>query len=1136
MKKIGDSIQYSASDLVNYLGCKHLTELDRKNTLGLIEPPDWQNPALAFLQQKGDEHEQAYVNYLKSKGIKVCELDGNSMNQTIEALNNGYDIITQARFQIDGFVGIADILRKVPRKSNLGEFHYEIEDTKLAQETKAGTVLQLCLYSDLLGQVQGITPENMYVVKPGEDFPIDKYRFPEFEAYYHFVKNQFINEVNADINACYPLPVAKCDTCRWWKECYDKWHSDDHLTLIAGIRSNQTKELSNQGISTLEEYANEPEPFRKKPENGSTETYSKIHNQARIQLKGRKADKLLYDLIPVEPLRGLNRLPTPSKGDIYFDIEGDHFYEEGGIEYLLGVSYLLEGNNIFKGFWAKNRNEEKAAFTNFTELILAQWENYPDMHIYHYAPYEPTSVKRLASRYAIYEEEVDKILRAELFIDLFSVIKESLRASVESYSLKEMEKFTEYKREANLRLASDARRRMSAALDFNDFTTMSEADFELIEVYNKDDCIATLHLHRWLENIYEQEVKNGKNLIRPELKTGDASDAVEEKDAEAKALYDGLVASLPSDVEEWDNEANAKWLLAHQIEFYRREQKSAWWEFFRLNDLEDFDMLNERKGIFGLKYISTHPDSKRVPIHTYQYPSQEISLEVGKVLHEPKGDKMGEIYDFSLEAKTIDIKKTKATAQIHPFTLFINDIVSPGILVPSLFKFARAVIDYGFEGNEYYRAGRDLLLKKTLRLSDGKEIFTNKSETTEQTALRLALDLNNGVLPIQGPPGTGKTYLGGGLIVELARKGYKIGVTAVSHKVIRNLLDKSEERGQDMDFPIVIKHKGKSGVKIEPGDNVTVKNKQEAYTELNNGAVVGGTAWLWADDDFEEVLDYLFVDEAGQMSLTNVLTISRATKNIILLGDPQQLEQPTKGTHPENADVSALEHLLDGHMTMPNDKGVFLGTTWRLNPEISRFTSTLYYEGRLGSKEGLEKQIISGNTPFQGSGLFMIPVNHSGNQSQSHEEVEIIVKLVNHLKNSDIEWSDRNNEKFKLEEKDIKIIAPYNAQVSALKEKLPNLAIGTVDKFQGQEAPVVIYSMTSSSQEDAPRGMSFLYSPNRLNVATSRAKCISVLVATQKLFEAECNTIEQMKWANGLCLYREMAKKVDINELVTNNS
>ncbi len=1132
MKKTNQSIQYSASDLVNFLGCKHLTELDRQTALGTIDPPDWSNPTLALLQQKGLEHERAYIEHLKSQGSDVCELDGHSASATKDSMIKGFDIITQARFEKDGWVGIADILRKVPGKSKLGDWYYEVEDTKLARETKAGTVLQLCLYSELLGEIQGHTPENMYVIKPGVDFPTEKYRFPEFESYYRTVKERFQQVMLAEPEETYPLPVAKCDTCRWWKDCNKKWHVDDHLSLIAGIRSNQTKELDQQGISTLEIYAKETKPFRTKPEQGNEETYQKIHHQAQVQLKGRVEKKMLYDLLPIEPLRGLNRLPETSKGDLYFDIEGDHFYEEGGLEYLFGISYITdEGELDYKSFWAKDRVEEKKMFEEFMVFILDRWEKFPDMHIYHYAPYEPTAIKKLASRCAIFEQEVDQLLRSERFVDLFSVIKETLIASVESYSLKDIEQFTDYTREADLRLASDARRRLSIALDFDDVGSLPHSDFDLIEAYNKDDCLATKALHDWIETIYLDLATGGAELSRLEDSSGEAAEHIEAREEHARILYDGLVNDLPDDPADWGNEEQAKWLLAHQVEFYRREMRSAWWEYFRLLDLEPNELMEERKGIAGLRYQQTLPESRRVPIDRYVYPAQEISMDIGNDLIEPQGEKIGTIHDFSLGNKTLDIKKTRKTAEIHPYALFIKEIVTPGALVPSLFTFVESIIHNGIDSDGPYRAGRDVLLKKPPRLAGKNELEIKDGETFKDAALRIVLNLENGILPVQGPPGTGKTHLGGELIADLYKGGKRIGVTAISHKVIRNLLDKTVERGAEKGIEVEIRHKAKSGTGNPAGDPTFLSNKDDAMAALNQGHVVGGTAWLWADDIFEGTLDYLFVDEAGQMSLTHVMTISRAARNIVLLGDPQQLEQPKKGAHPEGADISALEHILDGNQTMPEEKGLFLGTTWRLHPSITEFTSTLYYEGRLKSREGLEIQKLEGDTPFGGSGLFHVPVDHFGNQSQSKEEVEIIVRIVNHLMAAKITWIDRDGVSKQLQHENILIIAPYNAQVSALQEALPGFSIGTVDKFQGQEAPVVIYSMTSSSSEDAPRGMSFLYNPNRMNVATSRAKCISILVSSPNLFEVECNTIEQMKWANGICLYREMASVVDITDL-----
>jgi len=272
-----------------------------------------------------------------------------------------------------------------------------------------------------------------------------------------------------------------------------------------------------------------------------------------------------------------------------------------------------------------------------------------------------------------------------------------------------------------------------------------------------------------------------------------------------------------------------------------------------------------------------------------------------------------------------------------------------------------------------------------------------------------------------------------------------------------------------------------------------------------------------------DTLDYLFIDEAGQMSLSQALAASRAAKNIILLGDPQQLEQPQRGAHPEGSDVAALTHLLEGKKTMPEKRGLFLGMTYRLHPSLCQFTSEIFYENKLGSAKACEQQVIGGGTPFDGAGLFYVPVDHHGNQNNSPEEIEKIYNIVQDLLQRG-SWTDREGTTRPLSKSDILIVAPYNAQVAALIRKMPDMSIGTVDKFQGKEAPIVIYTMTSSSHEDAPRGMSFLFSPNRLNVATSRAKSVSILIASPRLLEPDCKTIDQMRWANGLCRYVEMVK------------
>ena len=351
-----------------------------------------------------------------------------------------------------------------------------------------------------------------------------------------------------------------------------------------------------------------------------------------------------------------------------------------------------------------------------------------------------------------------------------------------------------------------------------------------------------------------------------------------------------------------------------------------------------------------------------------------------------------------------------------------------------------------------------------------------------------------------------------------------MGITAISHKVIRNLIEKTLELGKQENIHAQFIHKVTDKSESLPEGITETSDSKKVIASLAEGKIAGGTAWLWSEDSSVEALDYLFVDEAGQMSLSQVLAASRAARNLILLGDPQQLEQPQKGAHPEGSDVAALTYLLDGQPTISADRGLFLGITRRMHPALCTFTSELFYEGRLTSLPGLEQQQLSGGTRYDGAGLFYKLVSHKGNQSRADQEVAAIAEMTAELLAKG-KYTNAKGETRSLAKEDILIVAPYNAQVAALTHALPELRVGTVDKFQGQEAPVVIYSMTASSIEDAPRGMGFLFNPNRLNVATSRAKCTCILVASPRLFEAECHTIDQMRWANALCRYKELAKE-----------
>jgi uncharacterized protein len=585
---------------------------------------------------------------------------------------------------------------------------------------------------------------------------------------------------------------------------------------------------------------------------------------------------------------------------------------------------------------------------------------------------------------------------------------------------------------------------------------------------------------------------------------------------------------VPADPGARTPEQQATWVLAQVLQWHRREEKVSWWEFFRMSGLEEEELLGEKGALAGLEFAADLGTMQKSIAHRYQFPRQDASIRIGDELHMPNEEKskFGAVVAIDLIAGTVDIKKSKALAAVHPRALFEHKKFPTKALADALFRIGEWVAEHGIDAPGPYRAGRDLLLQRSPRLAATSPGLRQDGEATLDAARRLAAELAEGILPIQGPPGTGKTYTGARMIVSLARAGRKVGVTAVSHKVIRNLLDAVVRAAAEEHADLGVVQK--IGDRPELGDPRVreVEGKEAEAARTDPGVhVIGSTQWLWAGEDQHECVEVLFVDEAGQMSLANVLAASQGAKNMVLLGDPQQLEQPQQATHPEGTHVSALEHLLAGHATLPADRGLFLDETWRLHPDLCSFTSPVFYEARLQSRAGLDCQAVVGPTRFAGAGLWFVPVEHEGNQSAAPEEVEAVAALVEELTSAGVTWINETGKSAPMTPNDILIVAPFNAQVTDLQARLPGARVGTVDRFQGQEAAIVIYSMTSSTPEDAPRGMEFLYSLTRLNVATSRARCASILVANPRLFEPDCRTPRQMQLANAFCRYLEMARR-----------
>jgi uncharacterized protein len=641
-------------------------------------------------------------------------------------------------------------------------------------------------------------------------------------------------------------------------------------------------------------------------------------------------------------------------------------------------------------------------------------------------------------------------------------------------------------------------------------------------------------------------VASGTAVARPSAKNEAPSEPVKERALRVATLRTRLLAGVPDARAERSEEQQARWVLAYLLDWHRREDKVGWWEYFNLCGLPVEELYDEQDAIAGLELVErvnvsvsktgrpTGPVTDR-----YRYPEQEMEIGRKDDLKLQDGTKFGEVVAVDRIARTIDVKKGKAQADLHPAAAFAHKYINVDVLEDALFQLGLHVAEHGIDGavrgsdtltpatgNTQHRAALDLLLRRPPRLASAS-FAARDDESATDFATRVVGALDESVLAIQGPPGSGKTYTGARMICSLVAAGKRVGITGPSHKVVRNLLDAVAEAARATGTPMRLMHKVTDADDSAATDEIAVTTSNpDALAALQNREidVLGGTAWLWARSEFARSVQVLFVDEAGQMSLANALAVSGAADSMVLLGDPQQLDQPTKGSHPDGVGVSALEHILGDQQTIPDDRGIFLPTTWRLCPRICEFTSEVFYERKLASKDGLDRQSLTGAGSLDGSGLWIFDVEHDGNRNFSHEEVEAVAALVARLLSADARWIDQHQRPRPMTMQDILIVAPYNAHVTRLVERLgPSARVGTVDKFQGQEAPVVIYSMATSCAEEAPRGMEFLYSLNRLNVATSRARCAAIIVASKRLFEPECKTPRQMKLANALCRYRELA-------------
>ena len=1130
MRIVDENIVSSATDLATYMGCQHAVSLDKQVEMQQLGKPDWQNPVLDALIERGKIHEQQYLDYLKAQGQNGVLLTmESSTTDLLEAMQSGADYVYQARLSDDSWRGYADFLIKKDTPSQLGEWSYEVLDAKLARETRGETILQLCIYSELLAQLQGLIPEYAYVLTPGEFEPED-YRLVEYGAYYRLVKKDFEQYVlHAETANIYPEPVDKCDRCRWLGRCNQQRRKDDHLSFVAGIHRSQRDELGQHGVTTLKQLAELPLPISFKPGKGTKESLERIREQARLQLQHRESGKRVYEILPLEEGCGLFQLPEPSRGDVYFDIEGDAFVGDHGFEYLFGyVTVNIEDMTEYQSIKANSPEEEQQLFDQFMSQIMQILEVQPDMHIYHYHSYEPSALKRLAGRYAIHQDLLDTLLRTERFVDLHRVVKQTLRASVEKYSIKNLETFFGFERQVELSVAGDARHQLEGALELGHSLKDIPADqLQQVIDYNEDDCVATYKLRQWLEEIREEEIAKGNDITRPELREEEVSERLSEKLAKIRALAEALRSKLPVDEESYTAHDRALWLLSHLLEFYRREEKATWWEYFRLNELDEEERFDEKSSVSGLVFVETvDATATGIPTDRYSFPPQDLGIRPDDQLHDQEG-KWGKVEDIDLRLRTIDVKKMRRTADSHPMSAFAHSYVSTDPLEASLLHLAQEVLNsceldrVTADGKiSYDNVALNLLASISPRLTNNENLQTIRSAHSDELTLSTSIicKLDHSILGIQGPPGTGKTYTGAHMILSLVKAQKKVGITGPSHKAIRNLLDETVKLAEESGVALKAIQKSNSDENphpmIELGDNHTVLTRIEGDADI-----AAGTAWLFSREEMANKVDVLFIDEAGQFSLAHTCAVAQSADSLVLLGDPQQLDQPLQGTHPPGVEVSGLQHVLGGNSTMPPEKGLFLPESWRMHPDVCDYISEVFYEGKLTAQADTVNQGLVHDDFPEGTGLWFQSVAHANNQNSSAEEASAVEQLINKLLQGT--WQTKDSIVKPITKEDILVVTPYNAQVSEISKRIQGIRVGTVDKFQGQEAPVVIVSYATSTPEDAPRGMDFLYSLNRLNVAVSRAKCAAFIIASPELMKPECKKPKQMKLANGLCRYLE---------------
>lgn len=1079
----------SASRLNAFQACRHQTAL----WLQGVKPPERADDAVALIRAKGFDHEAVVVERLRAQYGEVVEIPqvgslDDKVAATQTAMQAGVPVIYQAALTNGRWVGYPDFLVRTTDGLD-GRPAYEPEDAKLAKKAKAEHLLQLGIYAELIENATGQPPMFGAIHGGGSAGP-ERFRLEDTRHITRRMMGQFETFI-ASPEDTVPVRNGACGQCDFSDRCTAEWRAADSPVFVAGIRADQIIKLAAAGVRTLTDLAALPSDHA--VSGVGAPTLAKLVAQARLQKTAQTRGEHFVEVLPTEPLRGFAIMPPPQTGDLFYDIEGDPLYPEG-LEYLHGLWGPVNetGQDAFKAFWAHDHAEEKAAFESLMDFFQTHLDRYPGAHIFHYAPYEMTALKRLAMKYATREAVLDQMLREKRFIDLYAVVRHGIQASTESYSLKALETIYWGGRSGEVTNAGDS------IVEYERYRELGDqAILDGIERYNEDDVVSTARLRDWLEGLRPDDAPFG---LEPEAEADKPISA----QAEERARFEqDRLATAEALRAQSGLEPELRELVAELLWFHQRSLKPQWWAIFDRQTWTDDELVEDPESLGRLTQVSVGTE-KRSFLTTYAFPPQDTKLKAGdtpriSLTSEPAGT----IVELDMENGRVVLKRGTAKGDLP-----LEASLSPGQPIAqkameyALLEMARRLASGDFDTD---KAVLDMLRRlppDLTRRVRGAPVVAPAGDLVAET-VRAVTDLNDSCLIVQGPPGTGKTYTTARAIAALLLAGKRVAVSSNSHKAINNLLAGVSKHCQTEGQALRGVKKASPGQPESAFDGYGIISVTESKDVRPEFALVGATAFELAKHPANS-FDYLFVDEAGQVSLGYLLGMAGATKNLVLVGDQMQLPQPVQGVHPGDSGLSAMDYAMQDQPTVPAERGVLLNVSWRMHPNVCGFISEAIYEGRLTSAPSTARQRLilqpGLHRILRPTGVVTLDLEHAGCTQSSDEEAAVIAELIEQLEGQD--WVDASGETRPLTLHDILVVTPFNMQVSLLKKRLPAGArIGTVDKFQGQEAPVVLVSMATSFGGDAPRGTEFLFNRNRLNVAISRAQGLAVVIKGARLLE-----------------------------------